>query len=442
MSMKQVLRIRHVLAALLLLGGGLVVSCSREKEAPLPTVKVEKGTLEVAIEEIGMVESQKVWNIKAPHEARIVSIIPDGTIVKKDDVVAVLNTEDLSKDLEKRIDELKNIKKDLEANVEELKIALRSNSLDISSAEAQLDMARVRLASVNRDLAETEFLRDKELVPADDVRSAVSEANSSKINTLSQDMSFRGQMTEAQSSEKSKGLKLERLGMSGHDARKRIDEVQERIDQSQIKAPVDGLFLRAKRWSWQTRRTSERQVGEEVREGEQLGEIPDLNAIVVRSQIPERHLLSVKPGTEVTLTFDSLDGLQVPGKVTYVAPVAIERETSAGGQASAGGEQLSGEKVFEILVQPTQQNPRMKPGIAGRGRFVLSRQESLIKVPIAAVSTENGKHFVHVETAAGLERREVTLGGKSRDEAEVLTGLREGEMVVKDAYAAEVLHKS
>lgn len=409
----------------------LLSGCTPESREQTATAPVTRQTMEIAVEELGVVSSMRIVNVKAPHRGQITMIQDDGVFVKAGDVVAVLDTENLEEDLEERIEDLKGVKKELETTIEDLKIAIRNSTLDISSAEVQLDLARVKLADVNKELSELEFLFNNNLVAEDQVRGAQSSVRSNQIETLSQDMSFRGQITNAESSTGSKKLRLERLELDGREKLQRIDEIQERIEQAKIRAAVDGMFLREKRWNWRRRKNMEWQVGEDVREGTQLGSIPDLSSLVISSQIPERHFLDVAVGTEVKLVFEALDNLTAMGKVATIAPVAIERETSPGGKLLASGEQLSGEKVFEITIEFESKDERIKPGITAKAEIVLDRREDLITVPLAAVKTENGRHFVEVKNVNNrkFERRSVKLGDSNKQMVEVLDGLNPGDLV-------------
>lgn len=411
----------------------LVAGCTppgRGASDSVPSVPAERTTLTVEINEIGVVESTRVVQLQAPYSARIIKILENGTPVKKGDVVVVLDTREQVDRLEQRLQELRQVRADLESTVENLRMALRSNALDLSSSQAQLDLQRVQLEQVNLDLAELEFLRSRQIVPEDDVRSGRSRLRNTQINTLSRDMTLRGDVAGSQSTETSQQIQLERIGLRGEKATARLQEAQQRIELAEITSPVDGMFLRHSRWNWQLRRNTERENGESVREGEVLGQIPDLTSLIVRSQIPESEVLRVSVGASVQLTFEALGNLRIPGRVTYLAPLAIERETSAGGRVTAGGQELTGERVFEITVEMERLDSRLKPGLTARTRIEISREENLLTVPLQAIQTTGGRHFVNVRRDRKTEQREVTLGQANNERVEVISGLTEGELVL------------
>lgn len=405
----------------------LLASCGEGGRGSEPMAVAERRTIQNVVEELGVVESTRVAQVAAPFRARIVSILENGTTVKAGETVAMLDTRTVTETLESRLEDLKRTKNELEAAVEDLMISLRSNALDLSSSQAQLDLARVELSDVNRQLSEIEYLKSRELVADDSVRRAQSNLRTREINTLSRDMVLRGDVTGSQSAESSKQTRLERIGLRGDKQLEEIKQAQDSINAAEIKAPVDGMFLRHSRWNWSMRRNVERQAGEQVDENELLGTIPDMNALIIRSQIPESKMLSVRVGTDVQLIFEALGNLQIPGRISYLAPLAIERETSAGGQAMAGGEELTGEKVFEVQVEMLGRDARLRPGLTARARIVTNSENDLLTVPIEAIHLHEGEYLLYVQGKNGVETRTVQIGQRDESRVEVLSGLAEGE---------------
>ncbi|HMZ51236.1 MAG TPA: efflux RND transporter periplasmic adaptor subunit [Candidatus Sumerlaeota bacterium] len=421
----------------------MTVACSnptQSKDKNTPDVVVaQKGTLEVAIEELGVVEATRTANIMCPFKGRIVTILESGTHVKKGDVVVRLDVRSIADSLEEEIQNLGQIKKDLEASIQSLEIDLRSNALDVNSATAQLDLARVQLASVNRNLGDLEYLRSENLVEQDKVREAESDLNSTQINTFSQDMTLRGQVTGSQNSEQAGRIDIQRNQLRGEESLSRIRERQEKIESAELKAPVEGLFVRSKRFNFQQRKVVERQAGEEVNMSDQLGSIPDLSGLTIRSQIPESEVQRVSKGSDVKVVLEALGNLEVSGKVSFIGPIAIEREASPGGQLMAAGQALTGEKVFEITVELANADPRLKPGLTARARIVLSRKENVLTVPLEAITTQDNKHFVYIQNNKKYERREVKVGGANSKVVEIVDGVKDGETVFLGTPAASAM---
>ncbi|MCC6548086.1 efflux RND transporter periplasmic adaptor subunit [Candidatus Sumerlaeota bacterium] len=428
-------------ASLVLLFTACDKSAVKKTETP-EVATVQKGVLEVAIEELGVVEATRTASIMCPFRGRIVTIAETGTHVKKGDVVVRLDVRAIADSLEEEIQNLGQIKKDLEASIQSLEIDLRSNALDVNSSLAQLDLARVQLANVNRNLGDLEYLRSENLVEQDKVREAESDLASTQINTFSQDMTLRGQVTGSQNSEQAGRISIQRNQLRGEESLSKIREGQEKIASAELKAPVEGLFVRNKRFNFQQRKTVERQAGEEVNMNDMLGTIPDLSALTIRSQIPESDVKKVSKGSDVKIVLEALGNLEIAGKVSFVGPIAIEREASPGGQLMASGQALTGEKVFEITIEMDSVDPRLKPGLTARARIVLNRRDNVLTVPLEAITTDDNKHYVYIQDKKKYERREVRIGIANSKSVEIVDGVKDGDVIFLGTPTATALKVS
>jgi HlyD family secretion protein len=63
------------------------------------------------------------------------------------------------------------------------------------------------------------------------------------------------------------------------------------------------------------------------------------------SDLTELNIVKVKPGDQVTITFDALPGFELPGTVT---------------QIEGFGQNRQGDIVYSVTVQPDRQDPRLK----------------------------------------------------------------------------------
>lgn len=423
---------RRISLCLLLLLAVVLVSCTGGRNgAEVETIVVQPGTLEVLIEEVGLLEATNVVSIVAPFSGKIIYLPETGAMVREGDNVLVLESEEDVTRLKDRLNELKTVKSELEGSIESLQIALRSNLLDVDFGESQLAVQRVRLEDVNQRLAETEILLDKAVVPEDDLRSAVVQVESRRLGTVSQDLDLRGQVVDKQSDEAVRLLDIERKELQGMQARRKLEEARARVESSQSKAPVAGMFLRKGTWVWHMNQLVEPRPGDTVRRGQLVGEIPDLNSLVIKTQIAEGDLHRVATGMAVRLRFDAYQGLELRGRIVDIGKVAIEREASAAG-ALVSSEGYSGQKVFEVLIAFDTPDARLKPGITAQVSILVERRENVLSIPIEAIQRRDGANWVSVALpGGGFEQRAVELGLRSHDAVSVTSGLQAGDRIAK-----------
>ena len=63
------------------------------------------------------------------------------------------------------------------------------------------------------------------------------------------------------------------------------------------------------------------------------------------TDLTELNIVNVSEGTPVTMTFDAIPGLELPGKVSKIRSF---------------GESKQGDIVYTVIVTPTQPDPRLR----------------------------------------------------------------------------------
>jgi multidrug efflux pump subunit AcrA (membrane-fusion protein) len=94
----------------------------------------------------------------------------------------------------------------------------------------------------------------------------------------------------------------------------------------------------------------------------------------------------------------------------------------------------SGIKVFDVTVKIEGNDPRLRPGLTANLHFIVERQEDVISIPLAAVTSRQGEHIALVANAGKIEERKVVLGPSNEDHVVVMQGLRPGEQVLLSAH--------
>lgn len=137
--------------------------------------------------------------------------------------------------------------------------------------------------------------------------------------------------------------------------------------------------------------------------------------------IKEFDAASVKPGQTATITGDSLDGAQLTGTVTEVAPVASRNKT------------LTGEEtVVEAIVGIGGSSDRLMAGMNVTCKIVAAEKVDAIVVSYVAIKdVKDGSKSVFLVNSRGMiQERPVSLGISSDIDVEVVDGLNPGDLVV------------
>jgi Cu(I)/Ag(I) efflux system membrane fusion protein len=152
--------------------------------------------------------------------------------------------------------------------------------------------------------------------------------------------------------------------------------------------------------------------GDRVDPDRALFEIADLSRVWLVAEVPESQVSRVREGLQATLSIDAYPGETFSGRVEYLSPT-LDSET----------------RSLPIRVSLPNPGDRLKPGMFGRVQVALAQKVGVTVDAEAVVDT--GEHqLAFVQTRPGhYEPREVTVGERVRDRVQVLSGVREGEVV-------------
>jgi RND family efflux transporter MFP subunit len=129
--------------------------------------------------------------------------------------------------------------------------------------------------------------------------------------------------------------------------------------------------------------------------------------------IPESYVRYVKIGAPVKVRVPSLNK-DYPGKVTRFS-VDVKEDT----------------RTMHTEVDIPNSDHTLVPGVYAEATITLENRHNVIAVPLQAVNQSGDKRSVLVVNSENkLETRSIVLGIQTANDAEIISGLKEGEMVV------------
>ena len=160
-------------------------------------------------------------------------------------------------------------------------------------------------------------------------------------------------------------------------------------------------------------------VGDYLKDGADIVNIEDIDAIFVDFRLPERFQSKVKRGQTALLDMDALPGRKFNAKIQAIDPLIDANGRSVGVRGCIDNRQA-----------------QLRPGMFARVSTVFGVRESAKVIPEEAIVPQGGKQFVIklVKSDDGKtqtsQRVEVKLGLRSPGKVEVLEGLELGDTVV------------
>jgi len=129
--------------------------------------------------------------------------------------------------------------------------------------------------------------------------------------------------------------------------------------------------------------------------------------------VPESYVRYIHVGDPVNVKVPSLDQ-SFPGKVARFS-IDVREDT----------------RTMHTEVDVPNARHVLLPGLYAQATIVLEQRANVISLPLQALNQENGQNTVDVvDSSNKIASRRVVLGIQTDTDAEVISGLREGEMVI------------
>jgi len=157
-------------------------------------------------------------------------------------------------------------------------------------------------------------------------------------------------------------------------------------------------------------------AGQRLMAGEVAYKIVDLSRVWIEGEVFEPDLPSVRVGQQVSAEFPALPGETRAGRISYVYPT-LNPET----------------RTARVRVEMANPGLQLKPGMYATIHFSAATAP-VLNLPRSAVLVTGKRTLVFVRDPSGvLTPRDVMLGQAMEDRVEIVSGLRQGEMVVASA---------
>jgi len=266
--------------------------------------------------------------------------------------------------------------------------------------EMDLATARQQLEAVRRDLQALRAARD-----ASEAAARLARQNCERLESLlDRQLVSAAQMDEARSRRDVTAAELQAATARVASATAAVRLADDEISHLAVRAPFDGVV---------TRRFVE--VGESVNPGQALLEVTDLHRLYVSAPIDERDAGRLRAGQPLRITVDTYAGEVWDARLTRLAPMVEE----------AREQNRTLEVEADLPDDPAR--PRPAPGMTADVEIVLSRRDSVLRVPTSALM-ENRRLYV-VENGRAVVRT-IEPGLRNWDWTEVRSGLAPGARVV------------
>lgn len=375
----------------------LVVACG--SDAPSTPAQFEDVSLSLSTTgELASSETIEVGPpfVKRTWQYKISFIIPEGTWVKKGDLIVGFDAQQQHERLRTSKNKLATEKKKLqskaldnEQNVEQLKLDIAETQMKLKKAQRKstqdgdysraLDIKKLKI-----DLA----VATKEMALID-----------YRQSNKQQQIELEHQINQAE---------VERLTAE-------VKERKNAISAMKVKAPKDGIVVYIP-----GNEQKKPANGDSVFMADKLIELPNLNKMIVKTTIAENDVSRISIGQKVAIELDAIQDKTFWGKV------------SALGQVVRVKSRQEPSKVYDATI--TIDNPDvelMRPGMAARLKIQEQQLTDVVSVPLKSIHYDEQQAKVYVKSTFGKSAIAVTVLGQSAGSAYIKGDLSNGDQILR-----------
>ncbi|MFO1500932.1 MAG: efflux RND transporter periplasmic adaptor subunit [Verrucomicrobiota bacterium] len=445
----------------------------RSQEPATAFYEVKRGDFTVTVLDRGTIAAVSEVSIRSEVEgtARIIYIVPEGTYVKKGDLLVELDSSQAQDQVNQQQIAYEKAKFALAQAEAQLEIQKSATNSDIRAAQLKVKFAKLDLdkfdegqsmvdliessnkvvqalaqLAVNREnftwttnLAQKGY-ETKQKVDVD--RLAVMNNENALVvasNTLvmlqkfdlpKQREQFVSQYEEAikelerviaQSERKIAQYQADLVSQSNTLVlnEKKLQRDRKNLEATRREAPQEGLVVYAMS---ENRFSSESLIeeGAVVRNRQELIKLPDTSRMKVTIKVHESHVGLVQAGQPAFVKLDSIPDQRFEGVVQKVALLPDS-------QSRFGNPNL---KVYNTEVVITDALPGVKPGVSAQAEIVITNMSDTLSVPLQAVTTLKGRQVVYVQQGSKTVPVPVQVGMFNTRFIQITSGVSEGDHVL------------
>jgi len=313
-----------------------------------------------------------------------------------------------------------------ELNLDKLNNYESPSEDDIERARYQAEQAKVALQISIENYSQAKISRDNQIKQAEnqvrftESQLTVSNENLNIAKNSASASSDSIEVRKAQLTQAEASLKIAKLNLENAEIQISIDELQmqqayntmqialNNLNDYTITSPISGTIL-----SLYIQEGGTASMGT-------IAVIGNTENFIAEAFSDEIDVVNIKKGQDALLTFDALPHKEVKGTVEYIG-----NSTTA----------ISGIQAYKIKIKVDDSSIVLKDGLSVNVDITTQMKNNVLAVPIESAFYHDGKYYVDVvQSDNTIQRKEVETGISSDDYTEIISGLSEGDTILRVPY--------
>ncbi len=433
----------------------------QKKESNLTPIPIFSGDFKKVVETKGTIKPFSELSIVTPEGiwGTIEKMIPEGTIVKKGDIIAKINIREFIEAYSGELDyfnseqidfekkkadfpleiyklqmENNNKKNNLKLKELELKLLKKGAREDLTTkADTDIEISNIKISNHSlpkkKLLYQKGYLSEQELNSTDlEFKTLETDLEKAKITkkqlhpeynkyeldkaNLSQEqakLDLKINNIESQAQKATLKVKTKNSQFKIKHYQEESKRIKEKITMADLHSPMDGILIYPRIWGWR-----KPMVGMEVWEGFSFLSIAEIDNLKIESKVNELEIINVKIGLPVEIKVSSLSDTAFKGKVIKIGKLA----------KYLNEENPKGLKYFDVDIEITKdKNPKgsktdigqLKPNMTVNIKIINNELKKTFYVPVEALMVEGDKYYVYFEENGKPVKKQVNIKERGND---------------------------
>lgn len=354
--------------------------------------KVSEGNFDEFIIVQGVVQPLKTIQLDAIVGGYVTQkLVEGGNMVKQGDIILRLENQQLKLNFLQSETEASRLVNDLQNTRQRLKVerfTLQKTLSDLDFQIAQAKDAFDRNANLKKDNVVSDM----------DYQKTKREYERLKRQ---RDIEIESQKYQEENS----GLQIKQLEGTLTRTQKNVDLWRQTLENLVVKAPVSGLLS-----------SINVEIGSNINQGQNIGQIDDMNGFKLRAEIDEHYISRIFTGLKAKFEFS---GESHQMEIIKVYP-----------------EVLNGRFAVDMIFTKIAPSG-IRRGQSSPIRLELGESQKAKLLPVGGFFSDTGGNWVYVLEKDGKKavKRNITLGRKNPQYYEILDGLSPGDQVITSSYS-------
>lgn len=378
---------------------------TRPRSSEQSTAVITSGDFQVWSVYDGSIESRTVRNIMSElWNATVVDIIPDGTMVKKGDVLVRFDASNWEKDQPRVEREYTMARSDMDSLVN------AKLPLELGDIENRLNDALQKYSEEAQALSDSRELLKEKLISEQELKQQETRMASSKAlsDSLRQQLELTRKYLHPST--------IERARATLASAELELSHIRAHISNCVVRAPADGMAIYKILPIGSEVRTI--RVGDTVYKNQTFLTLPDMSNLIMRCDVPESDITRVRSGNTALIQALAYPDLNFNGNIESVGAMA---------QSIAG--RPAGRKFFSTVIRIDNPDDRLRSGMSARARILSYSRRNAILIPRTAVWWEGSQAFCNLQKGSRIIKTTIKTGMADETHFEVIDGVKPGDRV-------------